>query len=232
MANMQAAELHVLAGAGIAAPLKRLAAQFEQSSGHKLSIRFGTTPELIKMAAAGPFDLGVAPVDVFKDPPTRSRFDPGPTPIIARVGLGVAVRAGAPKPDISTPETLKQTLLKARAIASIPASAAGSLLAGIYERLGIADEMKAKIKAQPGPPQIADAVASGEADLAVFLANVLVDPRLDLVGPFPADIQKEVVYMAGVTTGSKQTDAAKAFIALLMSPAGAAIIKSEGMNPG
>lgn len=232
MANTQAAELQVLAGGGIAAPLKELAAQFEQSSGHKLSIRFGTTPELIKMAAGGPFDLGVVPVDVFKDAPTRSQFDPGPTPTIARVGIGVAVRAGAPKPDISTPEALKQTLLKARAIASIPASATGYLLAGIYERLGIAEEMKAKTKAQPGPAQITEAVVNGEADLAVFLTNVLGDPRLELVGPFPAQIQREVVYMAGVAAGSQQAEAAKAFIAFLMSPTGATVIKSTGMTPG
>jgi molybdate transport system substrate-binding protein len=232
MANTQAAELQVLAGGGIAEPVKVLAAQFEQASGHKLTIRFGTTPELIKMAAAGPFDLGVVPQDVFQDAPTRSRFDPAPAQTIARVGIGMAVRAGAPKPDIGTPEALKQTLLKARAIASIPASATGYLLAGIYEQLGIAEEMKAKTRAQPGPAQIAEAVASGEAELAVFLTNVLADPRLDLVGPFPREIQREVVYMAGVGGGSRQADAAKEFIAFLRSPTGATVIKSKAMNPG
>jgi molybdate transport system substrate-binding protein len=232
MANIQAAELQVLAGGGIAAPLNELAAQFEKSSGHKLTIRFGTTPQLIKMAASGPFDLSVAPADVFEDGPTRSRFEPEPTPTIARAGIGVAVRAGAPKPDIGTPEALKQTLLGARAIASIPASATGFLLAGIYERLGIAEEMKAKTKVQPGPAQITEAVVSGEADLAVFLTNVLSDPRLDLVGPFPPEIQREVVYMAGVAADSKEAEAAKAFIAFVMSPTGATVIKSKGMNPG
>src|SRR5262249_24568653 len=153
------------------------------------------------------------PLDVFKDAPTRSKFDPGPTPTIARVGIGVAVRAGAPKPHISTLDALKQTLLQAHDIASIPASATGYLLADIYERLGIAEEMKAKTKAQPGPVQIAEAIASGEADLAVFLTNVLADPRLDLVGPFPAEVQREVVYMAGVATSTKEADAATAFIA-------------------
>src|SRR5262249_28494166 len=159
-------------------------------------------PELIKMAAEGPFDLGVMPVDVFKDAPTRAKLDPAPTPTVARVGIGVAVRTGAPKPDISTPEALKQTLLKARAVASIPATATGYLLAGIYERRGIAEEMKARTKAQPGPAQIAEAVASGEAELAVFLTNVLSDPRLELVGPFPVEVQREVVYMAGVAAGA------------------------------
>lgn len=229
---MQAAELQVLAGGGIAAPLKEIAAQFENSSGHKLVIRFGTTPELIKMAAGGPFDLGVVPVDVLRDAPTRALFVPAPPLEVARVGIGVAVLAGAPRPDISTPEALKQTLLKARGISSIPASATGTLLAGIYERLGIAEEMKAQTKAQPGPAQIIEAVVKGDAELAVFLTNVLTDPRLDVVGPFPAEIQREVVYQTGVAASSKEPDAAKAFIAYLMSPAGAAVIRSKGMTPG
>ena len=99
IAKPQAAELQVLAGAGIAAPLREIAAQFENTSGHKLVIRFGTTPELIKMAASGPFDLGVVPVDVFRDAPTRTQFAPEPTRDVARVGIGVAVRSGDPKPD-------------------------------------------------------------------------------------------------------------------------------------
>jgi molybdate transport system substrate-binding protein len=221
-----------LAGGGIAAPFKEIAAQFEASSGHKVDIRFGTAPELIKMAAGSPFDLAVVPVDVFRDPPTRALLEPGPTPDVARVGIGVAVRSGAAKPDIGKPEALKRTLLEAHAVASIPASATGALLAGIYERLGIAEEMKAKTLAQPGTAQIAEAVAKGEADLAVFLTNVLIDPRLDIVGPFPAAIQREVIYQAGVAANSKQPDAARAFIAYLMSPAGAAVIKSKGMIPG
>ena len=123
--------------------------------------------------------------------------------------LGVAVRAGAPKPDISTPEKLKQTLLKAQSIASIPASATGAQLAEVYERLGIAEEMKAKTKAQPAPKQIAEAVGNGEAELAVFTINVLTDPRLNIVGPFPADVQRELIYAAGIAANSKEPELAR-----------------------
>ena len=221
-----------LAGGGIAAPFKEIAAQFEATFGHKVAIRFGTTPQLIKMAADGPFDLAVVPVDVFSDSPTRALFEPGPTLDVARVGIGVAVRSGAAKPDIGTPEALKRTLLEAQAVASIPASSTGTLLAGIYEGLGIAEEMQAKTRAQPGPAQIAEAVVKGEADLAVFLTNVLTDPRLDLVGSFPAEIQRDVIYQAGFAANSKEPDIAKAFIAYLLSPEGAAVIKSKGMIPG
>jgi molybdate transport system substrate-binding protein len=229
---VQAAELQVIAGGGIAGPLNEIATLFERASGHKLVIRYGTAPELIKMAASGvPFDLGVVPQDVWKDAAARAQVA-GPTPDVARVGIGVAVRTGAPKPDIATVEGLKQTLLKAQAIASIPASATGAQLAGIYERLGITDEMKAKTKAQGAPKQIVEAVANGDAELAVFTLNVLVDPRLDIVGPFPADVQREVVYAAGVAAASKEPEAAKAFVAYLTSPPAIAVIKAKGMNPG
>jgi molybdate transport system substrate-binding protein len=230
--NVQAAELRVLAGGGIAGPLKEIAAQFENATGHKLVIRFGTTPELIAMATGGPFDLGIVPTDVMKNANARAQFAEGEMPTVARVGLAVAVRAGAPRPNISTPEALKQTLLKARAIASIPASATGTQLAAVYEVLGIADEIKAKTKVQPNPAQIIDAVARGEADLAVFLLNVLTDPRLDVVGPFPAAVQREVVYTTALCVAAKEPQLAQAFVAYLLSPAASAIIKANGMTPG
>jgi molybdate transport system substrate-binding protein len=231
-ATVKAAELHIIAGGGIAAPLNEIAVQFESSTGHKAFIRYGTTPELIKMATSTAFDLGVVPQDVFKDSAARSQFTPDATPIVARVGLAVAVRAGASKPDISTPEALKRALLNAQAIASIPASATGTQLAGVYDHLGISEEMKVKTRAQPGPAQIIEAVAKGECDLAVFLINVLNDPRLDVVGAFPAEVQREVVYAAGIAANGKEPYAATAFITYLRSSAAARVIKAKGMNPG
>jgi molybdate transport system substrate-binding protein len=232
MSQAQAAELQVIAGAGIAAPLNVIVSQFEKATGHKIVVRYGTAPQLMKMAATEPFDLGVCPEAVYKDAAARAQFPAEALPSVARIGVGVAVKAGAAKPDIGTPEALKQTLLNAKSIASIPASATGVQLAGVYERLGIAEEMKARIKAQPMPGQLAEAVANGDAELAVFILNVLTDPRLDVVGPFPGELKREIVYLAGVGANAREPDAAKAFIAYVMSPDGAAAIKAKGMTPG
>src|SRR3981081_1738459 len=101
MTDLQAAEIKILAGGSMTGSLNELGPQFERASGHKLAIHFDSTPNLIKQAAAGaPLDLAVVPVDVFRDPDARARFVPGPTIDIARVGYGVAVRSGAPKPEI------------------------------------------------------------------------------------------------------------------------------------
>jgi molybdate transport system substrate-binding protein len=229
----KAAELKVLAGGSIAGPLNELKAQFERESGHKLTIHFDSTPNLIKAVTSdAPFDLGVVPVDVFKDAAAKARFVPGPTIDIARVGYGVAVRAGAAKPDISSPDALKQTLIKAQSIATLPASAAGAYVLSVFERLGIGEAMKAKIKAQATPAEIPQAVAKGEAELGVFLTNVLIAPGVELAGSFPAELQQELLFTAAVAQASKEADAAKALITFLRSPAATAVIKAKGMNPG
>src|SRR4051812_30822611 len=146
-----AAELRVLAGGAMTAVWAGLKPKFEQTSGHKLDIFFGTTPNLIKEATSGkPFDVGIVPLEVMRDAAARSHFTTGPTLDIARVGLGVAVRAGAPKPNISTPDALKAALLKAESVASIPESATGYSIAKVFDRLGIGDESQDESAADAG----------------------------------------------------------------------------------
>ncbi len=231
--SLQAAELKVIAGGSMTAVLNKLAPAFEKTTGHKLSIHFDSTPNIITQINSGtPFDVVVVPVDVFNDAAAKARFAPEPIIDIARVGYGVAVRAGASKPDISTSDGLKKTLLDAKSIAFVPASAAGAYVTKVFERLGIAEEMKAKTKVQLGPPQIAPAVAKGEAELGVFLTNVLIAPGVELAGPFSAELQQELVFTSAIAADSKEADAASAFIDYLKSPAATATIKAGGMTPG
>jgi molybdate transport system substrate-binding protein len=228
-----AAELKVLAGGSMAGTLKELGPRFEKATGHKLDIHFAGTPELIKTATSGaPFDLGVVPDAVMKNAEARAKFAPATPVNIARVGYGVAAKAGAPKPDISTPEKFKDAMLKAQSIALYPASAAGAFVLKTFEKLGIESEMKAKMKAQASPSTIPQVVASGEAQYGVFLTNVLIGSGVEPVGPFPGNLQSELAFVGGVAAESKNAAAAKAFIDYLQTPEAIAVIKAKGLTPG
>jgi molybdate transport system substrate-binding protein len=231
MAAATAAELKVLAGGSMTASLKEIGPQFEKTTGHKLDITFAATPELIKMTASGPFDLGVVPVDVMKNDDARAKFT-GTPETIARVGYGVAVKAGSPKPDVSTPEALKAALLKAQSIAVFPASAAGAYVQKTFERLGIADQIKDKSKVQTAAGAVPQAVAKGDAELGVFLTNVLLAPGVELAGPFPGDLQQELVFVGAVATESKEAAAAKAFLGYLKTPEAIGVFRAKGVTPG
>lgn len=232
MTPVKASELKLVAGGSLAGLFKQLGPQFEKASGHTLSIHFDSTPNIISRINAGtPFDAVVVPADVFKDAAAKSHLAE-PAVNVARVGYGVIVRAGAPKPDLSTPDAFKKALLAASSVASVPASAAGAYIAKVYERLGIAEEMKAKTKVQALPTTIAPAVANGEAELGIFLTNVFNAPGTELAGPFPADLQQELPFTAAVATDAKEAAAAKALIDYLKTPDATAAIKAAGMIPG
>ena len=230
--DVKAAELKVLAGGSMTASLKELAPRFEKATGHKLDIAFAGTPDLIKQATSGtPFDAGVVPVDVMKNEGARAKFAAAPV-TIARVGYGVAVKAGARKPDIATPETFKDAMLAARSITLYPESAAGAFVLKTFETLGIADAMKAKLKAQGTPAGIAQAVAKGEAEYGVFLTNVLIAPGVEPAGPFPGDLQNELVFVGAVAAASPNAAAAQAFLDFLRTPEAAAVFEAKGVAAG
>lgn len=233
MNTVKAAELKVLAGGALTGILGELGPAFERDTGHKLVIQFGATPDLIKAATSGaPFDLGVTPVDVMQNEGARAQFVTGQPVTIARAGFGVAIKAGAPRPDVSTPDALKATLLKAKSVAVLPASAGGAYVTKVFERLGIAAEMEAKAVKQTAPAGVPGAVAKGDAELGVFLTNVLTAPGVEIAGPFPGDLQNDLVFVGALSAGTKEAAAAKAFIAYLQTPSSQDMIRKKGMKAG
>ena len=223
-------ELKLIAGGSLAGLFKELGPLFEKASGHALSIHFDSTPNIVKRINEGtPFDAVVVPIDVFKDSVAKDHLS---DPIeVARVGYGVIVRAGAATPDLSTADTFKRSLLAACSVASVPASAAGTYVIKVYERLGIAGEMKAKTKVETLPTAIAPAVARGDAEFGVFLTNVFNAPGVELAGPFPADLQQELAFAAAIARAAKSTDAANMLLDFLKTPPAVAAIKAAGMTP-
>jgi molybdate transport system substrate-binding protein len=229
--STHAAELKVLAGGSMTGPMKELTAKFEQATGHKLTIEYAGTPELIRQAASGaPFDAGFVPIEVMKSAEARAKFTE-PVPI-ARVGYGVAVKTGAPKPDISTAGKFKDAMLAAQSYTLYPESASGAFVMKTFEKLGIADQMKPKLKAQPNPAGIISAVASGEAQYGIFLTHVLTAPGLEPPVPFPAELNHDLLFVGSIAAATPNAAAAQAFVDFLKSPEAVAVFKAKGVTPG
>jgi molybdate transport system substrate-binding protein len=230
-AGAQAAEIKVLAVGVFPGAFKELVPQFEHASGHKVTVKYGATPGLIKEIEAGEtFDVAILIAGPMSEVAEKGYFAAARPPV-SSVGLGAGVRAGASKPDISSPEGFKQALLKAKSVAILPESVNGKHFLSVFERLGIGDEMKAKIKPQKAPGEIAQAVARDEAEFALFVSNQLIGvPGVDYVGPVPKEFQQTLVFTAAVSAKAKEPEAANAFIKYLTSPAAAAIIKAHGMD--
>ncbi len=229
---VRAEQLTVIAGGGFAEPLKALAPAFEAKTGHKIAASYGTAPQLVTMSAE-PFDVIITPEGVIGVDATRGRFAGGAPAAVASVDIGVAVLKGAAKPDIRTPAALKRALTRAKGVSSLPASATGAKLDKIYKKLGITKRMKTNLRAQTTVAGITEAVAKGDAQLAIFTLNVLAtDTRLDVVGPIPAAVQDAVVYFGSTSSAAKVPDAAQALLDFLKTPEAAAIIRAKGMTPG
>jgi molybdate transport system substrate-binding protein len=230
---VSAADITVLASNGVKAAVTELVPQFEKETGHKLHFTWGASNLLAKQVDGGEaFDIVVLTPALIKGLIQQGKVIDGSATDIARVGAGVAVKQGAPKPDISTVEAFKNTMLNAKAIAYTTAGQSGLHFISVTEKLGIAEQVKAKGKTIPGGA-VAELVAKGEADLAVGLIPELAAVSgVDVVGPFPAELQNYIVLTAGIGTNAKEKAAAQAFIKYLTSPKAISVIKAKGMEPG
>jgi molybdate transport system substrate-binding protein len=229
-----AAEVKVIAGAAIRPVMAELGPRFERATGHKLVIQYGIAGTIKPQIEAGEgFDLFLLSPATIGDLIKEGKIAPGAHKEIARVGMGVGARRGAPKPDIGSVDAFKRALLNAKSITYAPEGATGKHLTSVFQRLEIAEQMKAKTKTQKGPELAAQAVADGDADLGFAPINILVAVReVELVGPFPKELQNYIVFTAGLSTDAKEPEAAKALIQFLTTPAAVAVIKAKGLEPG
>jgi molybdate transport system substrate-binding protein len=232
-ADVNAAELKLLISNGMKEAVHDLAPRFERATGHKLSIRYDTSAFLQRdMVSGESFDVTVVPAPSVDAVTKANKLDPATRTDIAYSRIGIAARKGAPKPDISTVEAFKRTMLNAKAIAYATVGTSGVHFIKVCEQLGIADVVKAKGKTLPGGV-LADFVVKGEAELAIQqISELLPVEGVELVGPFPAELQLVTVYVAAVNVASKESAAGKAFIAFLKTPAGIAELKAKGLDPG
>jgi molybdate transport system substrate-binding protein len=231
-----AADITVISTGSVQELLAALAPSFERASGHKLRVRIEAGTAIVSKIKAGEdADLvlaGAATIDeLVKEGkiPAASRLN------VLLSGVGVAVRAGAPKPDISTPEKFKAALLAAKSVAYSTGPTrgpSGRHFASVIVRLGIADQMKPKtVLVEIGPVGVV--VANGQAEIgAQQISELLPIPGVDVVGPLPGDLQQVLIYTSGIPANARNADAAKAFVKFLTSEFAMPEIKKKGLEPG
>jgi molybdate transport system substrate-binding protein len=231
----KAADIKVLTAGAFKRVVLALVPEFEEQTGNKVVVENDTVGALTKRIEGGEaFDLAVLTPAAVNDLSGEGKLVAGSRTNLARVGVGVVVKEGTPKPDISSVDAFKKALLAAKSVAYIDPKAGGSsgiYVAGLLDKLGIAREVNAKAKLIHGGA-VAEHIVKGEAELGIHqISEILPVKGIVLVGPLPAEIQNYTVYAAGLGANAKQSEAAKAFIKALSGPAAANVLKSKGMEP-
>ena len=228
-----AAEVKVMAANALKPAILDLTSAFEKSSSHKVTVIWGGTEGIAKRVSGGEIvDIVIIAAPNIDKLISEGKLVAGGRADFAKSGVGVAVRTGLPKPDISTAEALKKAVLAAKSVA-YSSGPSGFYIADLFKKLGIADQVKDKVKQPASGIQIAELVARGEADLGFQQVSELLHAKgIDYLGPLPADIQNTTVYTAGLHSAAPSPDAAKALVKFLTTPAAGPIIKKIGMEPG
>jgi molybdate transport system substrate-binding protein len=231
-----AVEITLIAPGGIRAAIQQMIPDFEQKTGNTVKATFGSGGGTHDRVLKGePFDVPVVQPP-YQDVVASGHVVPSSETPLATVWVGLAVRSGAPKPDISTPEAVKRLLLGAKAV-SYPNAASGAA-AGVsfdetLKKLGIADEMKPKLKVAQGGAGAMAMLAKGEVDYGfTFISEIITEPGVEAVGPLPREISTPTALVAFLSAQTKNADAAKALISYLSSPQAAVVYKERGMQPG
>jgi molybdate transport system substrate-binding protein len=228
----QAPAVRVLASNGVQGALNEILPQCERTIGHPLSVEFGTTATLKPRIEGGEaFDFTVLTSDAVDALIKEGKVAAGSRADVARVGIGIGIRAGAAKPDVSTPEALKKTLLNAKSITYAATGASRPPTDKMLNSMGIADALKSKTLLLSGAEETSAAVRDGKAELLITLISEIKSAKgLELAGPLPKDFQAYIAFVAGVSPNAKNADAAKAAVKYLTGPKAAAAYQAKGME--
>jgi molybdate transport system substrate-binding protein len=228
----QSAEIKVFSSAAPRGIFRELAPDFERTTGHRLVINYEFAADLKRRIEAGdPFDVAILPPDLADDLVRRGKLAAGSRVDLGRTGMGVAVRKGAPKPDIGTVDAFRRALLAAPMVAYANGGASSVHVQGVLARLGIAEAMKQRLRPYPAGGAV-DAVARGEADLVVIGVSPILDvPGVELVGWLPPELQSYIVFTGSIGAAAGQTDAARTLLTVLTSPAAVELFKAKGFEP-
>jgi molybdate transport system substrate-binding protein len=230
--SAHAAELRVLSSNGVHSVMVDMVPAFERATGHKISIDYNTANQVIDRLKTGEkADMVIITRPTADGLIKEGKIIKGTDKILGRSGVGVAIRAGLPKPDISTPEALKRALLEAKSITFTKTGGSGIHFMKVAERLGIADQVNAKAKVPEGGA-VGPLVARGDAEMAVQqIPELMAVKEIQYVGPLPKELQTSTVFTTGVMTDARQPEAAKALIDFLTTPAAVSAFKAKGLEP-
>jgi molybdate transport system substrate-binding protein len=236
-ATANAAEVRVMISGGLTAAFNALVPVFEKQTGNKVLVAYGpsmgTTTNAIpvRLARGEPADVLIMVGYALNDLAKKGKVVEGSQVELVKSAIGVAVKAGAPKPDISSADAVKHALLSAKSVAYSDSASGVYIQNEMFRKLGIEDQMKGKARMIPATP-VGEIVARGEAELGFQQISELKPVAgIDIVGPLPDALQKITVFSAGIATGAKEPDAGKALIKFLASPEASAEIVKSGMEP-
>jgi len=227
---VNASEIKIWTARALATVLAEVGPQFERETGHRLNVVSDLPAGFARRANAGEqFDIFISASSTVDDWIKNGSIIATTRIDVARSGIGVEVRAGALKPDISSVETFKRTLLDAKSIAYLRVGS-GIYLAGLLERLGIAEAIKSKVT-RPEDDTVSELVARGEVELGmVVLTQIMTTPGVDLVGPLPPEIQSYIMFSAGISANSRVPNAARQLMKFLRGPTALPVIRAQGME--
>jgi molybdate transport system substrate-binding protein len=228
-----AAEIKVLSTQATEEAYKELVPQFEKASGHKVTTVFtGTLGAMKRLSDGESYDLLIMSRQSIDELTKSGKVVAGSRTDIAKSGVGVAVGKGKPKPDISSVDALKKTLLSAKSV-GYSTGPSGVYVITMFQKLGIADEIKGKLKQTPTGVFVGSIIANGDVEIGFQQVSELTFfPGIDYVGPLPAEVQLITVFSAGMAAGAKQADAAKSLMSFISAPAAAAVYKKHALDPG